>query len=81
MKRIMKKSARKLVIVSLIFSLIVLCSFPSFASKEVCDKALGKCGIDAAKAGLFSGPQAFLTYYAGCMMGYSWCLKYYNPEG
>jgi len=81
MKKFIKKSPKKLVVVGLIFGLIVLCSSSGFASTEVCEKALSRCGIDAAIAGLFSGPQAFLTYYAGCFMGYSWCLKYYNPEG
>jgi hypothetical protein len=81
MKKIIKKSQKKLVVVGLIFCLIVLCSTPGFASKEVCEKALARCGVDAVVAGLFSGPQAFLSYYAGCFMGYSWCLKYYDPEG
>jgi len=52
----------------------------TFASEDVCKKALSKCAIDAVIAGLFSGPQSFLLYYAGCFMGYSWCLKYYNPQ-
>lgn len=81
MKKFIKQNPKRLVVVGLIFSLIILCSSPGFASKEVCEKALARCGVDAAIAGLFSGPQTFLTYYAGCFMGYSWCLKYYDPEG
>lgn len=78
MKEFIKHSAKKLVVVGLIFSLVILCSSPGFASKEVCENALIKCGVDAVVAGLISGPQSFLAYSAGCFIGYSWCLKYYN---
>jgi hypothetical protein len=50
------------------------------ASEDVCKKALSKCTVDAVKAGVTSGPQSFLLYYSGCYMGYTWCLKYYDPE-
>jgi hypothetical protein len=50
-----------------------------FASEDVCKKALTRCTADAVVAGLFSGPQSFLLYYSGCFIGYSWCLKYYDP--
>lgn len=78
MKEFIKHSAKKFVVVGLIFSLVIVCSMPGFASKEACENALIKCGVDAVVAGLFSGPQTFLAYYAGCFIGYSWCLRYYN---
>jgi hypothetical protein len=81
MKKFIKLSPKKLVAAGLIFSLVVFCSSPVLASKEVCENALTRCGVDALIAGLFSGPQTFMAYYAGCLMGYSWCLRYYVPEG
>jgi len=78
MNKFIKQSAKKFMVVGLIFSLVILCSTPGFASKEACENALIKCGVDAAIAGLVSGPQSFLAYSAGCLIGYYWCLKYYN---
>jgi hypothetical protein len=78
MSTFIKNSTKRLVVAGLILSLIVVFSTPGFASKQDCEDALIKCGVDATVAGLFSGPQTFLAYATGCLMGYSWCLKYYN---
>ena len=51
-----------------------------YAREDVCKNALSRCTVDAVIAGLFSGPQSFLVYYSGCFIGYSWCLKYYDPQ-
>ena len=62
--------------------MLVVCLFmlsSVYASEDVCKKALSRCTVDAVVAGLFSGPQSFLLYYSGCFIGYSWCLKYYDP--
>jgi len=48
-----------------------------FASEDICKEAMSDCLTDAVVAGLFSGTQAFLVYYAACMIGYTFCLKYY----
>lgn len=48
-----------------------------FASEDVCKEAMSECLTDAVVAGLFSGTQTFLVYYAACMIGYTFCLKYY----
>jgi len=68
----------------IVFGLIVcVCFFlvsSTYASGDVCRKALSRCTVDAVVAGLFSGPQSFLLYYSGCFMGYSWCLKYYDAQ-
>jgi hypothetical protein len=75
-----KRAARNLAAAGLIMCLI-LGSASLFASETgVCEKALKRCGIDAAIAGLLSGPEMFLLYYSGCLMGYSWCLNYYMPR-
>jgi len=80
MKKIKKHNPKRLVVVGLILSLVILFCSPGFASNEECDKALARCGVDALIAGLFGGPQSFLAYSAGCIMGYSWCLRYYDPQ-
>lgn len=60
--------------------IIVQALSPVSASGGVCEKALGKCGADAAIAGLLSGFQTFAFYSSGCLMGYSWCLEYYMKK-
>ncbi len=77
MKKLKKHNSKRLVVVGLILSLVILFCSPGFASSETCDRALARCGVDAMIAGLFSGPQSFLAYSAGCFLGYSWCLRYY----
>jgi hypothetical protein len=68
----------------IIFGLIVLMCFLSVSSaygaEDVCKKAVSRCAADAVKAGFVSGGQSFLLYMAGCFMGYTWCLKYYDPQ-
>lgn len=72
-----KRTAKSFIVAGLIFCLI-LWSTSVFASEnEACDKAFVKCGVDAVIGGILSGPQMFLLIYSGCLMGYTWCLKYY----
>jgi hypothetical protein len=80
MKKLKKHNPKRLVVVGLILSLVILFCPPGFASNEECDRALARCSVDAMIAGLFSGPQSFLAYSAGCFLGYTWCLKYYDPQ-
>jgi hypothetical protein len=74
-----RKSKRAFVVGLMLFVSIFLVSSAS-ASGDVCRTALDKCMTDALIAGLFSGPQTFLVYSSGCLIGYTWCLKYYVPE-
>jgi len=71
---------RKKFVLGLIVCVCFFLVFSAYASGDVCKKAFSRCTIDAAIAGLFSGPQSFLLYFSGCFMGYSWCLKYYDPQ-
>jgi len=63
-------------------SLICLILFipPNVSSQQqnVCEQALEKCNGDAFLTLIFGGPQSFLIYYTGCLLGYSWCLKYFE---
>lgn len=43
-----------------------------------CEKGLVKCGIDAAISSLLGGIQSGLMYFTGCLIGYEWCLEYYE---
>jgi hypothetical protein len=80
MKALKKRSVKSLVAACLVVCLIFCSSFVFASEKEVCDKALIKCGVDALIAGVLSGAQTFLLLYSGCLMGYTWCLKYYMPK-
>ncbi len=61
------------VMIGLMFAM-GLAAAPALAGN--CERALIKCGIDAAIAGLFGGLQSGLTYFSGCLIGYGWCLDY-----
>jgi hypothetical protein len=45
-------------------------------SEGICDEALSECALDALVSLIFGGPHAFAFYSSGCLMGYTWCLKY-----
>jgi hypothetical protein len=69
--------SKKIMVLGLMLFVCLFLVSSTFASEDVCKKALSRCATDAVIAGLFSGAQSFLLYYAGCFIGYSWCLKYY----
>jgi hypothetical protein len=69
--------SKKIMVLGLMLFVCLFFISSAFASGDVCKKALSRCTTDAVVAGLFSGPQSFMLYYAGCFIGYSWCLKYY----
>ena len=70
----------KIVVFGLIVCLCLFMVSSVYASEDVCKKAVSRCVADAVKAGLVSGAQSFLIYLSGCLMGYTWCLKYYDPQ-
>jgi hypothetical protein len=53
-----------------------LTAVPALADE--CEEGLIECGIDAVVSGLFSGFQSGLMHFAGCLIGYGWCLEYYD---
>ncbi len=57
----------------------ILSVVPVYASDNtaVCNKALLKCGIDTAIAGLLSGGTVMWLMTMGCLIGYDFCLKFY----
>lgn len=71
---------KKIFVLGLMFVVCLFLASSVYASEDVCKKALARCAADAVVAGLFSGPQSFMLYYSGCFIGYSWCLKYYDPQ-
>ena len=80
MKKIHKKKGSRILIGMLVFSLLMgVVMAPSLhASRAVCEEALAKCGIDAVIAGLTGGPLAFALWGTGCLLGYDFCLRYYE---
>ena len=62
------------VFIVLLFAL--LAAVPVLADE--CERGLLQCGIDAAISGLFGGIQNGLIYFSGCLIGYEWCLEYYE---
>lgn len=67
----------KIFVIGLIVCLCLFMGYSAAASDDVCEDALKRCTTDAVISGLLSGVQSFLVYYSVCLMGYSWCLKYY----
>jgi hypothetical protein len=72
-----RQRVRGFVAAGLIFCLFLFSASLFASEKEECDRALTKCSVDAVIAGILSGPQTFLLFASGCLMGYTWCLKYY----
>ena len=77
MKILRGNSHKKIMVVALVLFILVYAAAPSLQANDECVEALKKCSVDAIFALIFGGPQAFLLYYSGCLMGYTWCLKYY----
>jgi len=63
------------VIIGLLLA-VILTAGPALAGD--CEKGLIRCSIDAAIASLFGGVQNGIMYLSGCLMGYEWCLTYYE---
>lgn len=78
MKRSLKSMSAAVLILAL--ALLITVSAPAAMANDdisVCNKALVKCGVDAAIAGLLSGGTPMALLFMGCLIGYDWCLKYY----
>ena len=80
MNKIHKKKGIRILVGALVFSLVLgVVMAPSLhAGRAVCEKALARCGADALIAGLTGGPLAFALWGSGCLMGYDFCLRYYE---
>jgi len=60
----------------LVCVLLILGAAPSLDA-GVCERALQKCAIDAAIAGITGGAFAGLSWASLCLAGYDWCIRYY----
>ena len=80
MNKIHKNKGNRILIGALVFSLLIgVILAPSLhASRAVCERALTRCAIDAGIAGLTGGPLVFALWSSGCLMGYDFCLRYYE---
>ena len=80
MKKNHKKKGRRIMVGALVLTLFlgVIVTPSLHASLADCERALAKCGADAAIAGLTGGPLAFALWSSGCLMGYDFCMKYYE---
>ena len=80
MKKIHKKKGSRILIGALVFFLFMgVVMAPSLhATRAVCERALHKCAVDAVIAGMTGGPVAFALWGTGCVMGYDFCMKYYD---
>jgi hypothetical protein len=80
MNKIHKKKGIRILIGTLVFSLLMgAVMTPSLhARRAICERALAACAIDATIAGLTGGPLAFALWSSGCLMGYDFCMRYYE---
>jgi len=60
--------------------LVVLIVSPVLVAGKECEEAFMRCGADALITAVISGPGAGIVYATGCLLGYTWCLKYYDAE-
>ena len=80
MKKIHKKKGNRILIGALVFFLFMgVVMAPSLhAQRADCERGLRRCAIDAVIAGLSGGPVAFALWGTGCLLGYNFCLNYYD---
>jgi hypothetical protein len=80
MNKIHKKKGIRILIGALVFSLLIgVVMTPTLhANRADCERALARCALDAMIAGLTGGPLALALWGSGCLMGYDFCLRYYE---
>lgn len=77
MKIIDKRRVLKLTASALIVCMLLCAWAPSAHARNICNKAVSKCLIDALIAFILAGPHTAAIYASGCLNGYIWCLTYY----
>ena len=75
MKQFKKRSM--VILVGLLALVFLLSAFAPSLEAGVCERALQKCTVDAAIAGITGGIVAGFAWGAACLAGYDWCLRYY----
>jgi len=78
MKNFKRNLITKIFSVLLILLISTLFLAPNQLAAKSCGRALAECSIDAAVVGLFGGVKSGLLYFSGCLIGYGWCLEYYD---
>ena len=73
-----RKIRKRFLFGTLVLLMIFIVLAPHQLSAGVCERALAKCGIDALLTSLLSGPEIGALYFSACLLGYSWCLQYYD---
>lgn len=76
MKQIRKRRS-KVILVGILVVIFLISAFAPSLHAGVCERALQKCAVDAAIAGISGGVVAGLTWGSMCLAGYDWCLRYY----
>lgn len=80
MKKIHKKKGSRVMIGALVFVLLmgVILTPSLHANLADCERALHRCAVDAVVAGMTGGPIALSLWGTGCLLGYDFCLRYYE---
>ena len=76
MKQFKKRKGNAILLGVLVF-VFVFSAFTPALDAGVCERALHKCAVDAAIAGVTGGVITGLAWGSVCMAGYDWCLRYY----
>ena len=72
-----KRRRGKVILVGLLVFVFMISALAPALEAGVCERALQKCAIDAAIAGISGGVIAGLAWASACLAGYDWCLRYY----
>ena len=72
-----KKRKSTAILVGVLFFILLISAFATSLDAGVCQRALQKCAVDAAIAGITGGVLYGLAWGSVCLAGYDWCLRYY----
>ena len=72
-----KKRKGNTILVGVLVLIFLISVFAPSLDAGVCERALQKCAVDAAIAGITGGFVPGLAWGSVCLAGYNWCLHYY----
>ena len=78
MKNLRRNKKFKIMAGVLVLLMSIFFLAPHQLVAEDCMIGLARCSIDAIIVAIFGGLQSGALYFSGCLIGYIWCLEYFD---